>query len=114
MVPLLSIFAIASSRETPLSLVEFFSTFWILDHLQTHIQHIPHSLSLFGSAVAGARRVIDLTNAPDLERFVEPVVGVAIANAGAPRKIILRNVTVRYDELCALARWRGPRLRGAW
>jgi len=102
MVPLLTIFTIATFRETPLSLVEFFSTFWILDHLQTHIQHIPHSLSLFGSAVAGARRVIDLTNAPDLERFVQPHKGEAIVNAGVPQKIILHNVTVRYDKICAL------------
>lgn len=102
MVPLLAIFLVSSLRETPLGLVEVFSTFWILDHLLSHIQHIPHSLSLFGSAVAGAQRVIDLTDAPNLEGYLIPVTEVPISNPGRAVKVHFENVSVQYGETTAV------------
>jgi len=104
MVPLLVIFLISSLRTTPLGLVEVFSTFWILDHLMNYIQHIPYSLSLYGSAVAGSHRVMELINAPDLERFIIPANASDTAFSGSPKRIRLKDITVQYDNVTALNR----------
>lgn len=103
MIPLLFIFWFSAHQTVPLGLVEVFSTFWILDHLLHNIQHIPHSLSLYGSAVAGAGRVIDLVNSPDLEDYIQPAdpSAPAVGHTEAT-KLKLSGVSVVFDGVTAL------------
>lgn len=104
MVPLITIFWLSSLQNSPLNLVEVFSTFWILDHLMNQIQHIPHSLTLMGSALTGARRVNNLLQTPDLTRFIRPVREDEKKVLGKPVKIILKDVTVQYGAITAIDR----------
>ena len=103
MVPLLVIFAISSFSAIPLGIAEVFSTFWILDHLLTHIQYIPQSLSLYGGAVAGAQRMIQLLSAPDLERNIQPTVGAPPLKCVGLKSVSLRDVSVQYGDAFALS-----------
>jgi ABC-type multidrug transport system fused ATPase/permease subunit len=103
MVPLLVIFGISSFSATPLGIAEVFSTFWILDHLLTQIQYIPHSISMYGAAAAGAERMIKLLSAPDLERNIKPLRGAAQVDCVELKSISLRDVSVNYGEVRALS-----------
>lgn len=102
MLPLLCIFWLSSLRSSPFNLLEVFSSFWLLDHLINHIKHIPASLSLYGSASAGARRVWDLLSEADRDRWMEPAPQSELITNQIPSKFVLRNVSVSYDSQWAL------------
>lgn len=96
MFPLLAIFGVSLTREKPLNLTEVFSSFWLLDHLMSQIQYIPHSLSLYGAASAGAERVRSLLAQPELlDSIVEPHAEV-VAPTAKPVRLILRDVTLSF------------------
>jgi ABC-type multidrug transport system fused ATPase/permease subunit len=98
MFPLLAIFAVSLSQPGELNLMEVFSSFWLLDHLMSQIQYIPHSLSLYGSASAGASRVITLLAQPDLNDLILPAESQRIARNATPKRIIFSHVGVRYGS----------------
>ncbi len=98
MVPLLAIFALSLSQPEPLNLVEVFASFWLLDHLTSQIQYIPHSLSLYGTAAAGATRIISLLEQPELDQSIRAAPREPIASTAQPVAVALQNVTVRYGS----------------
>jgi ABC-type multidrug transport system fused ATPase/permease subunit len=102
MFPLLAIFALSLTLTQPLNLIEVFSSFWLLDHLMNQLQYIPHSLSLYGSASAGADRVVNLLSQPELRESLLPAESTGLSPGASPSKLILKNVTVRYNTLDAL------------
>jgi ATP-binding cassette subfamily B tetracycline resistance protein len=102
MVPLLALFWISSLLETPLNLLEVFSSFWILDHLLTQINHIPYSLSLYGSASAGAKRVLELLAQPNLRDSFEPSPAIHSITTELPTALILKEAAVRFGDKSAL------------
>jgi ABC-type bacteriocin/lantibiotic exporter with double-glycine peptidase domain len=104
MLPLLTIFALSLTMTSPLNLVEVFSSFWLLDHLMTQLQYIPHSLSMYGSASAGATRVIHLLEQPELEDSLLPASSQTISPSAHPTKLILSDVSVRFGAHTVLAR----------
>jgi len=102
MLPLLSLFWISSLQARPLNLLEVFSSVWILDHLLFQIQHIPYSLSLYGSASAGATRVINLLNQPDLSENNLPAPAEGYVTSHIPSAILVKGITVRYGTFEAI------------
>lgn len=103
MVPLLVTFLLASVQAAPLGLAEVFSSFWLLDHLMNQLQYIPHSLGMYGAAYAGADRVIELLEQPELASSIVPASSTASIAAGAcPTKIILRGATVSFGATSAV------------
>lgn len=102
MVPLLVMFAYSSFRDTPLNLVEIFSSFWLLDYLTSQLQYIPYSLSLFGAALAGARRIIQLLSQPELEDSCTTGAGQVIPHGAHPIAVHLKEVSVVFDSVTAL------------
>lgn len=102
MFPLLAIFALSLTRTQPLNLIEVFSSFWLLDHLMNQLQYIPHSLSLYGSASAGADRVVHLLSQPELQESILPAEDKKVSPGVSPIKLILNDVTVRYGSNDAL------------
>jgi ABC-type multidrug transport system fused ATPase/permease subunit len=94
--PFLAIFAVSLIREVPLNLAEVFASFWLLDHLMGQIQYIPHSLSLYGAASAGAQRVSVLLGQPELDdSFIESNT-TTIAPTAQPTKLVLKEVVISY------------------
>lgn len=102
MLPLLAIIAVSSWEATPLNLVEVFSSFWLLDHLINQIQYIPMSLSMYGSASAGAHRVIELLRQSNIEKWILPAPATVHIAREIPERIIMRNLTVDFDGQRAL------------
>lgn len=102
MFPMLAIVAISLMRETPLNLTEVFSSFWLLDHLMSQIQYIPHSLSLYGAASAGAERVKDLLVQPELNDSLEDSHDEVVAEHSQPERLILRDVRLRFGSYEAI------------
>ncbi len=103
MFPLLAIFAVSLSQPESLNLMAVFSSFWLLDHLMSQIQYIPHSLSLYGSASAGASRVIALLAQPEMNNVILPAGERRIAPNARPIRVELKHVGVRYASHEALA-----------
>lgn len=104
MLPLLSLFLFASSQGESVSLMEVFSSFWLLDHIVTQLQWVPYSLSMYGSAAAGARRFLDLLNQPNLSDALEPSPPGDEGALGEPVAVVFRGVTVRHNDTLALNR----------
>jgi ABC-type multidrug transport system fused ATPase/permease subunit len=98
MVPLLALFTFSLSQAEPLNLVEVFASFWLLDHLTSQIQYIPHSLSLYGTAAAGATRMISLLAQPELNQSFVPDSPEGIDPTAKPTALEIRNLTVRYGS----------------
>lgn len=96
MFPMLAIVAVSLMRETPLNLTEVFSSFWLLDHLMSQIQYIPHSLSLYGAASAGAERVKGLLIQPELNDTLVDSHDEVVAEHAQPARLILRNVRLSF------------------
>jgi ABC-type multidrug transport system fused ATPase/permease subunit len=102
MFPMVGVFWLSAWAAEPFDLLRLFSTFWILDALTFHIQNIPYSISLYGTAAAGAHRVIALLNQPDLEGSILPVPSGSARCEKRPVKLSLRNLGVRLGETQAL------------
>lgn len=102
MVPLLALLCISPLLQTPLNLLQVFSSFWILDHLLTQITNLPYSFTLYGTASAGAKRVIDLLRRPNvMDSFLPPPEHGSITNE-EPTALILRGATVSFGDQRAL------------
>ena len=102
MLPLLALFMLSSYGTRPLDLAQIFSTFWILDHLMVQIQMIPHSLSMFGSAAAGATRILEFLAVPNLDRFFLKIPASDGHLSGRPTKVCLQGVSLNYGQTEAL------------
>lgn len=105
LVPLLVLFSLSSLRNTPLNLVEVFSSFWLLDHLMVQVLYIPHSITALGAAVAGGVRLLDLFSQPELaDHFVPVPHETAVRQKTFPRAValLLRNLTVRHGTVDAV------------
>lgn len=102
MTPLLVMLFYRSMFGGAIHLTEIFSTFWILDHLVTQIQRLPFSLSLYGSAVSGAKRVIELLEIPNLNRFLEKESLSVDVTTLKPKELIIENVSLKYGDLYAI------------
>jgi ATP-binding cassette subfamily B protein len=96
MCPLLAICALSLTMQHPLNLVEVFSSFWLLEHLMNQLQYIPHSLSLYGAASAGADRVVHLLSQPELRESLVASPECSISPGVSPTKLVLHDVTLRY------------------
>jgi ATP-binding cassette subfamily C protein CydD len=105
--PLLSIFAYAYYVDQSLGLLQIFSAFWLVDHLMSHLSHVPHALSQLGAAWAAAERLSSLLRLPELERFLLPAPEVAHQPQAAQvlkfSHIILREVSVVFDRSTVLS-----------
>lgn len=101
-VPLLVIISLSSLQEVPLNLVEVFSSFWLLEPLYGRIQAIPVTLTRFGSAVAGAQRLLTLLEEPDLDTLMEGSSSNLPPFHEVPTGIILKNVSVAFGATTAL------------
>ena len=102
MVPLLAIFWFSYLQPTPLNLVEVFSSFWLVDFLLSQIQYIPHSISMFGAAVTGAHRVVELLRQPELEDSLLPHSEPTPAASARPERICFRHVTAAFGSCQAI------------
>jgi ABC-type multidrug transport system fused ATPase/permease subunit len=102
MIPLLTLFAVASWQSSSITVLEIFSSYWILDHISISIQHIPYSLSMYGSAAAGAKRVLELLGKPNIDDYLSPAPSDNPIRQQFPAALILRNVSVRHDSVVAL------------
>ena len=80
----------------PLQLSSFFSSIWALNQLTNYLQHIPYSISLYGSAAAAAKRLNKLLDAPELRRFILP--SDKPAPTGEPVTVRCSNVTVKFGD----------------
>ena len=69
-IPLLAILLFAAMKQESVSLMEVFSSFWLLDHIVTQLQWIPYSLSMYGAATAGCKRALELLSQPDLSERI--------------------------------------------
>jgi ABC-type bacteriocin/lantibiotic exporter with double-glycine peptidase domain len=67
MMPVISILAMSMWLNLPLDLAGFFASIWILRDLSEYIQHIPHSLNLYASSNACAKRIKKLLESKDFE-----------------------------------------------
>lgn len=97
MVPIVGMLACAKLWGIPLDLAGFFASIWALNHLTNHIQHIPYSISMYASAVAGVKRIDRLRHAPELVRFLREDTP-ACRPEGIPVRMHLRNVSFSIDE----------------
>lgn len=100
--PFLAIFAVSLLRDVPLNLTEVFSSFWLLDHLMGQIQYIPHSLSLYGAASAGAQRVTTLLQQPELGDSLIASSSHLVSPAATPVRIVLNDIVLSYGSDAAL------------
>ena len=101
-IPLIVIIALSSMQQTPLNLVEIFSSFWLLDSLYSRIQHIPSTLTRYGSAIAGAHRLLGLLSEGDIDQLLEEAPSKSQHLSEAPNRIVLRNLSVTYNGKNAL------------
>lgn len=102
MVPLLVIIWFSTMQEQPLNLLEVFSSFWLLECIISQIQYIPHSLTMFGAAAAGAHRMVRLLEQPELRDSLVPAGAAAIAPDAVAQRIVLRDVRVTLGACAAL------------
>lgn len=102
MLPLLALFLFASSQGESVSLMEVFSSFWLLDHIVTQLQWVPYSLSMYGSAAAGAHRILDLLSQPNLSDALKPAPEGVELPLGEPMAVVFKGVTVRHNHRTAL------------
>lgn len=103
-IPLLAILLFAAMKQESVSLMEVFSSFWLLDHIVTQLQWIPYSLSMYGAATAGSKRALELLSQPDLSERIQPVPVGELVPLGEPTAIAFRGVTVRRGESAVLDR----------
>jgi ABC-type multidrug transport system fused ATPase/permease subunit len=105
LVPLLALFILSSLRDSPLNLVEVFSSFWLLDHLMVQVLYIPVSITALGAAVAGGVRLLDLFSQPELADHIVPVKHeTSVRHRAPPRAValVLRNLSVRHGAVDAI------------
>ncbi len=102
MLPLLALFLFAASQGDSVSLMEVFSSFWLLDHIVNQLQWVPYSLSMYGSAAAGARRIISLLSQPNLSDIIQAAPEGIEPPLGDPQAVVFRGVTVRHNGKAAL------------
>lgn len=101
MVPILSMLAFAHYTGRELSLIQLFSSVWMLDHLVQYLTHINHALSMYGSAIASAERLRRLWQTPSLSRLLTgPDFPISSGPSGAQRPVTvaLENVSLRIDN----------------
>ncbi len=103
MSPIIVICAVSLASGRGFNLGEIFASLWLLDHLMFQIQNIPYSLSLYGSACAGARRVLGLLNQPNLSDHFKPGPSYDLPPTDYPTKLIINELSVNFGETAALS-----------
>jgi len=99
MVPIIAMLTFAHLTGVKLSLVQLFSSVWLLDHLVTYLGHLNHSISMFGAASASAERLRRLWSAPALrDRLTTSINHEELTETSAPIGLSLVNVTVKIGE----------------
>jgi ATP-binding cassette subfamily B tetracycline resistance protein len=108
-VPLVTLIFVARARGVHLSVVELFSSFWLIEHVMLSIQYIPWSFSLLGAASAGAGRVRELLQQPELademercDRSMDGTPAPCIAEHVVPVAITVRGLQHQFSTRMAL------------
>jgi ABC-type multidrug transport system fused ATPase/permease subunit len=103
MSPIIVICAVSLASGESFNLVKIFASLWLLDYLMYQIQNIPYSLSLYGSACAGARRVIELLKQPNLSDYFKPGPSEDLSPSSYPTKLIVNDLGVDFGDTTALS-----------
>lgn len=104
MVPVLGSVLLSQYLGTPLTLPTFFALVWLLENLDNTLRHLPHSLTEYGTARAGADRILEVLKAPELSRGFKASSKKerAVESGATPVAIHLRDVTVAYGDVVVL------------
>ncbi len=98
MVPILSMLFFAQYTGRDLSLIQLFSSVWMLDHLVQYLTHMNHALSMYGAGVASAERLRRLWDAKSLSRLLVDAETKIPPSATVPVTISLQNVALSIDH----------------
>ncbi len=100
MVPLVSMLVYAQHTNQTVDVATIFSTIWILDNLMNYLNHIQHSLSRFGTAIAGSERLAQLFHTEELRDRLRIV--SRTKQLGLPAVLRFKDVSVAFGSSLAL------------